>query len=185
MRRAYLRIIMDPSSTVTVIVSRIVQAVIFGSIFYGTKDATQGFYAKASVLLFSVLLNALVAMAEIQTLFPQRPIVEKHKSYAFYHPFTEALATSMLDIPVKFIVAVVFNVIIYFLGGLRREAGPFFLFFLVSYMLTLTMSAFFRAVAAATQSVAQAMAIGGVMFIIMLLYSGFMIPLSYMYGPDG
>ncbi|GIJ87067.1 hypothetical protein Asppvi_005969 [Aspergillus pseudoviridinutans] len=180
MWRAYLRIAMDPSSTVIVILSRIIQAVIFGSIFYGTMDATQGFYAKASVLLFSVLLNALVAMAEVQTLFPQRPIVEKHKSYAFYHPFTEALATSVLDIPVKFIVAVVFNIIIYFLGGLRREAGPFFLFFLVSYLLTLTMSAFFRAVAAATRSVAQAMAIGGVMFIIMLLYSGFMIPLSYM-----
>ena len=25
------------------------------------------------------------------TLYAQRPIVEKHKKYAFYHPFTEAV----------------------------------------------------------------------------------------------
>jgi len=45
--------------------------------------------AKGSVLFFAVLLNALSAISEINSLYAQRPIVEKHKSYAFYHPATE------------------------------------------------------------------------------------------------
>jgi len=31
----------------------------------------------------------LSAISEINSLYAQRPIVEKHKSYAFYHPATE------------------------------------------------------------------------------------------------
>ena len=86
-------------------------ALIIGSIFYGTPDATIGFYSKGSVLFLGVLMNALTAISEINSLYDQRPIVEKHNSYAFYHPWTEAAAGVVADLPVKFVIAVVFNVV--------------------------------------------------------------------------
>lgn len=42
---------------------------------------------RGSVLFLAILLNALTAISEIDGLYAQRPIVEKHNSYAFYHPF--------------------------------------------------------------------------------------------------
>ena len=85
-KRAYQRIMNDKTSTISVIISQIVMSLIIGSIFYGTPNTTAAFFSKGSVLFFAVLLNALISISEIVALYDQRPIVEKHASYAFYHP---------------------------------------------------------------------------------------------------
>jgi ATP-binding cassette subfamily G (WHITE) protein 2 (SNQ2) len=43
-------------------------------------------------------------MAEIPALFSQRPIVERHEKSAMYHPFIEALALTVVDLPITFIM---------------------------------------------------------------------------------
>lgn len=68
--------------------------------------------------LTSYSLNALISVTEINALYDQRPIVEKQASYAFVHPYAEALGWMIADLPIKFVSAVIFNVIIYFLGSL-------------------------------------------------------------------
>lgn len=60
--------------------------------------------------------------------------MERHVSFAFYHAYSEALAGIVSDIPVKFVIATVFNIILYFLGGLRYEASNFFIFFLFTFI---------------------------------------------------
>jgi len=90
--RAYQRLWNDKASTISTVLGQIMQALIIGSVFYGTPLSTGSFFSKGSVLFFAVLLNALQSIVEINSLYEQRPIVEKHASYAFYHPFTEALA---------------------------------------------------------------------------------------------
>lgn len=62
-------------------------------------------------------MNALISITEINSLYDQRPIIEKQASYAFVHPFAEALGGIVSDVPVKFAAAVVFNIIFYFLCG--------------------------------------------------------------------
>lgn len=171
-KRAYQRIWNDLASTLTMFISQIIMALIFGSVFYGTPNATAGFFSKGAVLFFAVLLNALVAMSEINSLYDQRPIVEKHNSYAFYHPATEAIAGIVCDIPVKFLLAVGFNVILYFLAGLRREPSQFFLYFLITYVIMFVMAAVFRTMAAVTKTISQAMSLGGVLVLALVIYTG-------------
>lgn len=43
------------------------------------------------------------------TLYAQRPIVEKHKRYAFYHPSAEAIASMITDLPYKILNAICFS----------------------------------------------------------------------------
>ena len=143
-RRAYQRLWNDKTSTVTTIVGQIILALIIGSIFYGTTNSTGSFFQKGGVLFFAILLNALIAISEINSLYSQRPIVEKQASYAFYHPFTEAMAGIVSDIPVKALISICFNVILYFLAGLRREPSQFFIFVLFNFVATLTVSTRFR-----------------------------------------
>lgn len=175
-KRAYQRLWNDKTSTVTTIIGQIIMALIIGSIFYDTPNTTSAFFQKGGVLFFAVLLNALIAITEINTLYAQRPIVEKQASYAFYHPFTEALAGIVSDIPVKFAIAVCFNIILYFLAGLKREAGAFFIFFLFNFVAIFMMSMIFRTCAAVTKTVSQALAIAGILVLAIVIYTGFVIP---------
>lgn len=179
-KRQWQRIWNDKAATFTPIVSNIIMALIIGSVFYNTPAATAGFQAKGATLFFAILLNALTAITEINSLYAQRPIVEKHKSYAFYHPATEAMAGIVLDIPMKFALAVAFNVVLYFLTGLRREPSQFFIFFLINYTAVFVMSAVFRTLAALTKTISQAMAFSGVMVLAIVVYTGFVVPTTYM-----
>ncbi|GAB7360025.1 hypothetical protein MBLNU230_g7548t2 [Neophaeotheca triangularis] len=171
--RAYQRLWNDKASTLTTVVSQIVMALIVGSIYYGSPSSTASFFSLGAVLFFAVLFNALIAISE-------RPIVEKHKSYAFYHPATEAIAGVVADIPVKFLIAVCFNLILYWLAGLRAAPGQFFLYFLVVFISMFIMSAVFRTMAAVTKTISQAMALAGVLVLALVVYTGFVVPISYM-----
>lgn len=65
--------LLNPSSS-AVIFSQIAQALIIGSVFYGTPLSTGSFFAKGSVLFFAVLLSALQSIVEINTLYAQRSV---------------------------------------------------------------------------------------------------------------
>ncbi len=65
-------------------------------------------------------------MAEIPSLFSQRPIVERHKKAALYHPFVEAIASTLVDIPLTFVTSIVFGVVVYFMVKLQQSVVCFF-----------------------------------------------------------
>ncbi|THY14438.1 putative ABC multidrug transporter [Aureobasidium pullulans] len=81
-KRAYQRLWNDKASTLTVVLGQIIMALVVGSVYFGTQNNTDSFFAKGSTLFFAVLLNALIAITEINNLYQQRPIVQKHTSYA-------------------------------------------------------------------------------------------------------
>lgn len=180
-KRAYQRIWGDKSATLTTFVTNVIMALIVGSLFYGTPDTTASFASRGAVLFVAILANALTAISQIPSLYAQRPIVEKHASYRFYHPATEAVAGVLSDIPIKFVSAVIFNVILYFLSGLRREAGTFFLFFLVTFVSTFVMSAVFKTMAAVTKTVSQAMTGAGVLVLALVIYTGYVVAVPQMH----
>lgn len=79
------------------------------------------------------------------------------------------------------VIAVCFNLILYFLAGLRPEPSQFFIFFLFTVLVRFTMSAMFRTVGACTKTVSQALAIAGVTVLAIVIYTGYTIPRSYMH----
>lgn len=180
-KRAYQRIWGDYTATLAQAVIHTVLALILGSVYYGTPNTTDGFFAKGSTLFMAILLNALTAISEINNLYNQRPIVEKHFSYAFYHPSAEAFAGIVADIPIKFITATAFNLILYFMAGLHRSAGQFFLFFLITYVSSFVMTGIFRTLAAVTKTVSQAMALAGIMVLALVIYTGYVIRVPQMH----
>ncbi|KAJ4363039.1 hypothetical protein N0V83_010157, partial [Neocucurbitaria cava] len=179
-KRAYQRIWGDVASSAVQASLNLIIALIVGSMFFGHSKGTSSFQARGSILFLGILFNALTSIGEISGLYSQRPIVEKHNSYAFYHPAAEAIAGVVADIPVKFVQAVVFNIVLYFLAQLRYTAGQFFLFFLVTYMATFVMAAIFRTTAAVTKTASQAMAGAGVLVLVLVIYTGFVIRIPEM-----
>ena len=105
------------------------------------------------------------------TLYAQRGIVEKHARYALYHPSAEAFASMLTDMPYKILNAFTFNVPLYFMTNLRREAGPFFFFVLTTFLITMVMSMLFRTIAASSRTLAQAIAPGSLIIVSLMIYS--------------
>jgi ABC-type multidrug transport system ATPase subunit/ABC-type multidrug transport system permease subunit len=175
-KRSTQRVLGDKAYIVAGSFSSIYMALILGSIFYNTPSNTSGFFSKGGVLFFSVLFNALQSMAEVGTQYAQRPIVEKQKGLRMYHPFVDSLATVVAEYPLKFTNVLIFDVVIYFMVGLKQEAGAFFIFLLVTYLTTILTSAMFRAIAACTKKSETASSIVGIMILVLSIYTGYVIP---------
>lgn len=180
--RGFLRLKADPSLTLSQLFGNLIMALIISSIFFNLQPNTSSFYNRGGLLFFAILMNAFGSALEILTLYAQRPIVEKHAQYAFYHPSAEAVASMLTDMPYKVCNAILFNLVIYFMTNLRREVGPFFYFFFVSFILTLTMSMMFRSIASLSRSLTQALAPAAVIILGLVIYTGFAIPTTYMPG---
>jgi ATP-binding cassette, subfamily G (WHITE), member 2, SNQ2 len=64
-------------------------------------------------------------MSEIQVLFAQRPIVLRHQKSALYHPFIEAVAMTLVDIPITGITLLIFATIVYEAVRFQQSASQF------------------------------------------------------------
>ncbi|KAH8695317.1 ABC-2 type transporter-domain-containing protein [Talaromyces proteolyticus] len=157
-------------------------SLVLGSVFYNLPPTSDSVNNRCILLFFVILFNALSSSLEVLTLYVQRPVVEKHAKYALYHPFSEAAASMICDLPCKIISTVCFNVPVYFMSDLRREAGAFFTFLLLSFTCTLTMSSIFRTIGQSSRTIAQALTPAAIFVIILIVYTGFVLPTSVMQG---
>lgn len=179
--RMVLRLWNDKAATLTVAWGQLVMSLILGSLFYQTPNTVNGLFSKGGVPFGSFLLNAIVTVTEVFNLYSRRPIVEKQASYAMFRPWTDAFAGLTINIPLKLIIASTFNIILYFLAGLRRKPANFFIFYLFCYLITLVMSVVFRTIGASTKGIPQAFVVVGVVLPLLVIYTGFVIPKPYMH----
>ncbi|KAF3390870.1 Multidrug resistance protein CDR1 [Talaromyces pinophilus] len=180
--RGFLRLKGDASLTLSGLIGNFCLALIVASVFYDLGEDTASFYGRGALLFYAVLLSGFSSALEILTLYAQRPIVEKQARYAFYHPFTEAIASMLCDSPYKILNSFTFNLPLYFMTNLRRTAEAWWTFWLFSVVTTYTMSMLFRTLAATSRSLSQALVPAAVLILGMVIYTGFVIPTKYMLG---
>jgi ABC-type multidrug transport system permease subunit len=91
----------------------------------------------SSVPRSALLFAALAAQAEIPALFAQRPIVLRQSRAAMYYPFIDALAYTLVDMPISFVTLVFFSIALYFIVGLVQTAGQFLCVFFIFHSYSL------------------------------------------------
>ncbi|KAJ5399552.1 hypothetical protein N7465_010041 [Penicillium sp. CMV-2018d] len=181
-KRGFLRLKADMSLFYSALFGNFFISLILGSVFYNLPSDTSSFYSREVLLFYAVLLAAFASALEILTLYAQRAIVEKQSRYAFYHPFTEAVASMLCDVPYKLANSFTFNIPLYFMSNLKREPGAFFIFWIFSLVTTFTMSMVFRTFGAASRSLAQALVPAALLILGLVIYTGFIIPTKDMLG---
>ncbi|CCF57077.1 hypothetical protein KAFR_0C00820 [Kazachstania africana CBS 2517] len=177
--RGLQRIYGNKSYTVINICSAIIQAFISGSLFYNSPSTTNGAFSRGGVLYFCLLYYSLMGLANIR--FDYRPILQKQKLYSFYHPSAEALGSTFSAFPFRMIGLTCFLIILYFLSGLRRSAGAFFIVYLFLTLCSEAITGLFEMVAAACDTMAQANSIAGILMMSISMYSTYMIQLPSMH----
>ncbi|SMY27542.1 unnamed protein product [Zymoseptoria tritici ST99CH_1A5] len=178
--RGFQRLKRDMGILISSIIFNSILSIVIGSVFYGLPNDNAALYSRGVLLYFSIMLAAFASALEILVLYAQRPIVEKQARYAFCHPFAEAIASMLCDLPNKITTAIGSSLPLYFMTHLRRTPGHFFVFLVFTFACTLTMSMYFRCIAALSRTLAQAMAPASVFSLALVIYTGFAIPTRYM-----
>lgn len=113
-------------------------------------------------------------------MWAQRPIVDKHNRYGFYHPFTESLASFICDLPNKLATSLLFHITLYFMTNLRRTAAAFLTYYVFNFFVLLTMSMLFRMIGSLSKTLEETMAPVSIMVVVFIAYTGFVLPVDYM-----
>ncbi|KAK0382694.1 hypothetical protein NLU13_9790 [Sarocladium strictum] len=180
--RGWRRLLGAPGVTIFQLTANSSICLIVSSLFYNLQPTTASFQPRAVVLFIAILSNAFASALEILTQYSQRPIVEKHARYAFYHPSAEAFSSILVDMPYKVTNAICYNLILYFMTHLNRDAGNFFFFLFVSFLMVLAMSGIFRSIASLSRTLSQAMVPASILILALIIFTGFVIPVDYMLG---
>ncbi|GME93374.1 unnamed protein product [Ambrosiozyma monospora] len=181
-RRAFQRIRGNLTLPLFTIFSNFFMALINGSVFYNLGNTVEDIYFRGACLFFACLFNSMMSLLEIFALYEARPIVEKHRQYGFYHPSAEAFASIFSEIPTKVITSTFFNITLYFMANLRRDAGHFFYYFFIGTLSLFIMSHMFRTIGSLTKSISEAMTPASLLVLAMSVYAGFIVPTNYMLG---
>lgn len=129
--RQYQIIWGDKATFLITQVSTLAQALISGSLFYNAPNNSAGLFIKSGALFFSLLFNSLLSMSEVTESFAGRPVLIKHKHFAFFHPAAVCIAQIAADIPVLLFQISIFSVVLYFMVGLTLSAGAFFTYWVL------------------------------------------------------
>lgn len=146
-------------------------------------------------MFLTLLFNSLLALSELTAAFSSRPIILKQKSFCFYRPSAYALGLVIADIPQVAVQTILWSLVIYFMTGtwpssltlllyhaanqrvgLQRTASQFFIFLLITFVLTLTLYSFFRALASFSASLDVASRLTGIAIQALVVYTGYLIP---------
>lgn len=171
----------DKSVIIIKQVSNIVQAFSCGSLFYNAPNTSTGTFIKSGAVFVTLVFNSLLAQSEVTESFFGRPVLAKHRGFAYHHPAAWCLAQIITDIPIIVFQVSAFSLVVYFLVGLESSAAAFFTFWFILFSSTACMTALFRATGAAFKTFDDASKFSGVIVMALLMYSGYMIPKTEMH----
>jgi ABC-type multidrug transport system permease subunit len=152
-------------------------------VLQSTKDKSGSLYAWGCIVLRPPVQRSLGSRRNDSGI--RKPILLKHKTFSFYRPAAYAVAQTVVDIPLVFIQVVIFNLIIYFMAGLGRTPSQFFISILFLWIVTMTMYAFFRGIAAVSKSLDSATRVTGIAIQALVVYTGYLIPPTKMVSTGG
>ncbi|KFA51049.1 hypothetical protein S40293_10105 [Stachybotrys chartarum IBT 40293] len=182
MTRGYNRLLGDWLFPLVTVFGNFVISVVLGSIFFNLPLDASSMNSRCILLFFAILFNGLSSALEVLTLYAQRPIVEKHVRYALYHPASEAISSTICDLPTKILASLAFNLPLYFMARLRQEADAFFIFLLFGFATTLSMSMILRTIAQTSRTIHQALTPAAIFILSLIIYTGFILPTRDMIG---
>lgn len=118
-------------------VSTLVQSLITGSLFYMAPNTSPGIFIKGGAMFLSIIYHSLLAMSEVTDSFSGRPVLVKHKGFAFFHPAAFCIAQITADIPVLLFQISIYSIVVYFMVGLTMSASAFFTYWIVIFATTM------------------------------------------------
>lgn len=153
----------------------IIIAIVVGTVYLRLPLDSAGAFTRGGVLFFALLYNAFTAFSELAGAMLGRPIVNKHRAYAFYRPSALWIGQTLVDTAFASALILVFSIIVYFMCGLVLSAGAFFTFYLYILSAYLAISLFFRSIAVVSPDFNHAIKLASAILTAIILMAGYLI----------
>ncbi|KAF2815630.1 ABC transporter CDR4 [Mytilinidion resinicola] len=174
-KRQFLLKWQDKFSLVVSWITAIVVAIILGTVWLDLPVTSAGAFTRGGVLFIALLFNAFQAFSELASTMVGRPIINKHRAYTFHRPSALWIAQIGVDLLFASAQIIVFSIMVYFMCGLVRDAGAFFIFTLTIITAYLAMTLFFRTVGCLCPDFDVAMRLAATIITLFVLTSGYLI----------
>jgi ATP-binding cassette, subfamily G (WHITE), member 2, SNQ2 len=179
MRRQFIIKWQDRFSLVVSWITSITIAIVLGTVWLNLPQTSSGAFTRGGLLFIALLFNAFQAFGELALTMVGRPIVNKHRAYTFYRPSALWIGQIGVDLAFASVQIFVFSIIVYFMCGLVRDAGAFFIFVLFIIVCYLAMTLFFRTVACLCPDFDVAIRFAATLITLYVLTSGYLIQYQF------
>jgi len=146
MKRQFLLKWQDKFALFMSYATSITVAIILGTVWLDLPRTSSGAFTRGGLLFISLLFNAFQAFSELASTMIGRPIINKHRAYTFHRPSALWIAQICVDLAFSAVQITIFSIMVYFMCGLARDAGAFFIYVLMIISGYLAMTLFFRTV---------------------------------------
>ncbi|KAI1490494.1 ABC-2 type transporter [Biscogniauxia mediterranea] len=153
----------------------IVVAIVLGTLYLNLQQTSASAFSKGGLLFISLLFNAFQAFSELGSTMTGRPIVNKHKAYAFHRPSALWIGQIFVDTAFSAVQILVFSIIVYFMSNLTRTPGAFFTFYLLILVGNIAMTLYFRIIGCLSPDFDYAIKFAVVTVTLFILTSGYLI----------
>ncbi|KAL0081666.1 ABC-2 type transporter-domain-containing protein [Phycomyces blakesleeanus] len=179
--RQYYLLIKDKPALISRYGTILIQSLITSSCFYNLPLTGIGAFSRGGALFFAILFNAFISQSELVNFLMGRPVLEKHKQYALFHPSAFYVAQMVMDVPYALAQVALYAVCSYFMSGFNLTAGKFFTFFIILFFINMSMNGLFRLFGALTSSFFVATQVSSVLLVSVVSYVGYNIPYPKMH----
>eukprot|EP01034_Spumella_vulgaris_P047486 gene47486-biopygen33849 len=164
------------------LIGRVLQCLVVG-IIAGTlfsNLATTDTNSMAGILFFTALFGALSSFSLLPIIFEQRAVLYKQAKSLFFPTWIYVLAQTLVMYPLQILETVVASLIIYWSVGLSEhtDGSRFFTHMFIVWIFALAITQWFRLLASVLSADVVAQPLSGVSLILMVLFSGFIVPKS-------
>ncbi|GKZ38311.1 hypothetical protein AbraIFM66950_010441 [Aspergillus brasiliensis] len=160
--------------------SCVVYGLLLGSMFYNQPQTTEAIYSRGGVLFYSAILLAWLQMSELEDTMQGRDILSRQKKFAFVRPSAVCLARVLVDLVLAAVLTTLYLIVVYFLAGLKSDAGAFFIDFLFIYTCTICLTSQFRLFAAVSPNFEVALRYCGVSVLFCIVFGGYVLSIDRM-----
>jgi len=126
MKRQFVLKMQDVLALVLSWLRSIIIAVVLGTLYLNLGQTSASAFSKGGLMFIALLFNAFQAFSELAGTMVGRPILNKHKAYAFHRPSALWIAQIIVDQAFAASQILIFSVIVYWMTNLSRSAGAFF-----------------------------------------------------------
>ncbi|KAE8125236.1 hypothetical protein FH972_020069 [Carpinus fangiana] len=152
-------------------------AIILGLLWWQSDSNSQkGLQEQAGLLFFiGVFWGFFPVFTAIFTFPQERAMLSKERAADMYRLSAYFVARTTSDLPLDLILPVLFHVVVYFMAGLRRSAGPFFLSMLTIFLCIVAAQGLGLAIGATLMDLKRATTLASVTVMTFMLAGGFFV----------
>ncbi|XP_044537448.1 broad substrate specificity ATP-binding cassette transporter ABCG2 [Gracilinanus agilis] len=178
-KRSFTNLLRSPQASIAQIIITAFLGLVVGGIFYGLKNDPTGIQNRAGVLFFLTNNQCFSSVSAVELLVVEKKLFIHEYVSGYYRVSSYFFAKLLSDLlPMRMLPSIIFTCITYFMLGLKKEVGAFFIMMFSLMMVSYTASSMALAIAAGQSVVSVANILMTISFVFMMIFSGLLVNLN-------